>query len=162
MTNVVVKIRVKPTSRSVPLPTFTGVPGGSLPGQFLGHGPTWQYPDAAGTNITKVAQGALGGHRVVYSSSVTQVAYANQSDYLQSIKIVGITTGAAADGSAVVIQPSGVMVEPGWNWSAGDIWLGSNGQLTQVQPTSGCLVRVGVALAPTAMQINIEFLVNLN
>lgn len=156
---VVVHIRVKPNTRSVPVNTMVGVPPNGLPGQFLAFNNTWQYPDAAVSTITKKAQGAISGHRVVYSFSQTHATYADQSDYVQVRKILGITTGAAADD--VVIQDKGILVEPGWAWVAGDIYLGSNGQLTQVLPTSGFLFGVGVALSPTAMQLNFEFIAQL-
>lgn len=158
---VVVHIRVKPNTRTVVVDTIVGVPPGSLPGQFLAFDNTWQYPDAAVSTITKKAQGAISGHRVVYSISQTHAAYANQSDYLQVRKIIGITTGAAADGDDVVIQDKGILIEPGWTWNEGDIFAGSNGQLTQVMPTTGFLFRVGVALSPTAMQLNFEFIAQL-
>ena len=160
--SVIIKVTVKPNSRSVPVERFVGVPQPGLPGQFLAFNNTWQYPDAAVSTITKKAQGAISGHRVVYSFSQTHAAYADQSEYTQVRKIIGITTGAAADGDDLVIQDKGILIEPGWAWAAGDIYLGANGQLTQVRPATGCLVLIGAALAPTAMQINIDFIVNLS
>lgn len=156
-----VKVSVVRRRATVPVKNFVGVPGRGLPGQFLAFDNTWQYPDAAVSTITKIAHGVLSGHRVVHSYSLNDVAYPDQTDYVEVRKIIGITTGAAADGGEVVIQDKGILIEPTWLWSEGDVWLGSSGQLTQIQPASGCLVRIGSAIGTTALQIGIEFIVQL-
>lgn len=161
MNKVVIEVQVTPTSVSVPMESFVGLPKPGSPGQFLGFDYTWQYPDSAASTITRQADGALSGHRVVYARSLTDVAYPDQSDYAQVQKILGITTSAAADGDDVVIQDKGFLIEPSWSWSEGDVWLADNGQLTQNQPTSGCLVRIGSAMGATALLINIDFIINL-
>lgn len=156
-----IEIEFQENSDSIPVDTFVGVPPPGLPGQFLAFDNTWQYPDAAVSTLSKKAQGTLSGHRVVYSFSPTHVAYANPTDYLQIGKVLGMTTGAAADGEDVVVQDKGILIEPGWAWNSGDIFLAANGQLTQVLPTAGFLFRVGVALSPTAVQLNFDFIAQL-
>lgn len=158
-----IECRIDVVRRSITVPTnnFVGLPPKGSPGQFLAYDHTYQYPDSSVSTITKTAHGTLSGHRVVYSYSVTEVAYPDQASYLDVGKIIGITTGAAANGGDVVIQDSGILIEPGWQWTAGDVWLSSDGQLTQTQPATGCLVRIGSALSATAIQINIEFIVQL-
>lgn len=161
MVDVVVKVSVAPTSRSVPGPTFVGVPPGGQIGQFLAWDNTWRYPDAAAPTITKIAAETLSGHRVVFSFSPTQVAYADAALYLESIKILGLTTEAALSGDDVVVQTGGIMIEPSWSWVEGVIYLSTDGQLTQVVPTSGLLVPIGVAVGPNALQINIGLIIDL-
>lgn len=160
MSNVVIKIKVHPTSRSVPAPSFVGVPSGGSNGQFLSPF-GWQYPDAGVATITRKAHGALSGHRAVYAYSPTHVAYADQDDDLSVGKIVGLTTGSAANGDDVVIQGSGILIEPGWDWEPGYIYLASNGTLTQEPPTTGNLVILGSSVNSTAIHIDIKFVSRL-
>lgn len=99
---------------------------------------------------------SLSGHRAVYISAANQAMYASKDDDTADA-VFGITTSAASLASAVEIRYIGVITEPSWNWTVKEpIYLGANGILTQVAPTSGALVELGIALTATSMSVRIQ------
>lgn len=87
---------------------------------------TLQYP----------AAGAIGGHRLVIVDTNSRAAYAGNDQLPHVGRVVGISTGAVADGALVTIQIRGEMTEPTWAWNLTlPVYLGVNGLLTQAQPT---------------------------
>lgn len=112
--------------------------------------------------VIRTASATLSGHRIVYADSPTTVNYANPTSYAQCRAIVGMTTGAITASTTGPIQTSGVINEPSWSWTAGqNVYLASNGQLTQTVPVSGNVMQVGVALSPTDIQLGFNFIVQL-
>lgn len=112
--------------------------------------------DGAGTGSaveTFTAGETLGGHRAVFASGdVVRYASASAPDNVSTV--VGITTQAAAAGNPVDVQRSGRITENTWSWVPGDVYLGDNGLLTQVEP-AGVLLRIGVALDATTLDVRI-------
>lgn len=107
--------------------------------------------------LTKIASQNLGGQRVVFQDSSTSVDYVDILDISQSLLVLGITTGAASVGANVDVQISGEMTEPSWTWIAGElVYCGANGVLTQILPIGSFLQRVGVAISPTILKVEIE------
>jgi hypothetical protein len=115
-------------------------------------------PGLAGASyLTYLADGALGGQRVVRATTPGKVGYVDPSNPTQAHAAIGITVGAAADGESVNVQFSGEMSEPSWAWTANlPIFAGANGVPTQTPPTSGFQVPLGVATSATAMVIQIK------
>lgn len=167
MTEIRFRLSVKPVSTSVKMYKYVPIPpGGNTRWALVKRSPAdfdmmWADVSAASELIVKNAQGAISGHRIVYSVSLTDVAYANQSDYIQTRAVIGMTLNAAADGGDLTIQDKGQVVEPSWNWAPGDVWLANNGQLTQTVPTSGNIFRVGSAILPTVLQLDFQFIAQL-
>ncbi len=113
--------------------------------------------------ITKKAGESLGGHRIVRAYNEDKVLYASNSDLSQLHNILGLTTGAASIGSDVAVLVSGEIIEPSWNFTQDQyVYLGLNGQLTQTPPSSGFLLVVGTAIAPTVVFVKIGAPVQLN
>lgn len=102
--------------------------------------------------IIATAGTALSGHRAVVVAS----DIATYADSTTNPAATGITTGAVTNGSAVTVQTTGEMVEPSWNWSNGSVYLGSTGLLTQTLPSSGAIVEIGIATAPTKLLIRLQ------
>jgi hypothetical protein len=106
-------------------------------------------------NYTIVASEVIGGHRAVLASGL----YAKSNGTFAQALCVGISSGAAAIGENIEVQPNGKIIDMvGWSWSVGGlIYLGSAGGLTQTVPSAGqWYVVLGVALSATAMVINIQ------
>lgn len=161
-----VKVTVRRRAVTVPVESYVGVPAGGNDFDVLtrlGGSAVWLPPTGGGGEqvLSKLAHQALSGHRAVYLFSESEVDYPDPTNYQQVKKIVGLTKGAASAGGVVEIQTSGLLVEPSWNFSLGDVWLGSNGLLTQTPPNSGNLVLIGAAVSATALQIDIQFLTKL-
>ena len=111
---------------------------------------------AGGSLLTKIAGEDISALLAVFISAGS--AFKADKDALaEASGIVGVTTTAALSGEAVSVQIEGEMTDASWSWSVSpspNIYLGSNGALTQTAPTAGYLVRVGVATSATSMRIN--------
>ncbi len=110
----------------------------------------------AQSTILGTAGEDLGGHRAVVFNASGQAVYADQTETDHAGRIAGVTTGAATSGSAVTIQRTGEMTEPGWSWNPeSPLYLGTDGMLTETPPTSGVLQSIGHAV--TATKILLDF-----
>jgi hypothetical protein len=103
---------------------------------------------SVGSLITRVAGESVGGHK---AARVDAQGLAWLADNRRDSDVVGIFTGAAALDAAATIQTAGEMVEPTWNWAAGPVWLGTDGQLTQAPPVAANLVQMGIAAGSTSL-----------
>lgn len=107
----------------------------------------------AGQILQAVAGATLGGHRAIFIDA-GRAQYAD-SAAPSAERVAGITLGAAAEDAVVNYQTAGAITEPSWNWNEGPVFLGANGMLTQTPPSSGAVVELGVALAPTTIIVRI-------
>ncbi len=108
-----------------------------------------------GSTVTMVANGDIGGHRVVIPDGFGGAMYADCNQISHAGKVVGITTHAAVAGGSIGVATSGEVVESSWNWSAGPVYLSTNGVLSQITPISGFVQIVGVALSATRLSVQI-------
>lgn len=102
-----------------------------------------------------VAGAALGGHRAVYVEAGV-ANYASADDANSAALCVGITRAAVVLGGAALIITAGLITEPSWTWTPGPVYLGIGGLLTQTAPTSGSLVRIGIATSPIELEVRVE------
>lgn len=120
-------------------------------------GPQGLPGDAGLSVITLIANVPLGGHRVVKPVAGGKVDYASSNVPTDGDQILGITTGAVAEDALVDVQTGGPMEEPTWLWIVGmPVYCGLNGVLTQSPPNVGVLCRVGKAVTPTKILVNVE------
>lgn len=120
-------------------------------------GPKGDQGQTGAGYLTYIADGALGGQRVVRATTSGKVGYVDPSDPTQAHAAIGLTMGAAADGASVNVQFSGEMTEPSWAWTANQpIFVGANGIPTQTPPAVGFQGSIGVAISVTAMVIQIK------
>lgn len=112
-------------------------------------------PAGDGSKITKIADTAIGGHRVVMASSANGTAIADKDTPSHMHLVLGITEGAAMAGNPAAIVARGELVEPSWSFSVGPVYLGNNGLMTQTAPTTGFILKIGTAIAPTVLLIDI-------
>lgn len=110
-----------------------------------------------GDYFTQIADGAIGGHRVVKPTTAGKVGYADKDTLGHGTRILGITRGAASDGANVDVQCDGKMSDSSFAWTPdAAIYCGAAGVLTQVLPVSGTIIQVGIALSVTAMLVEIR------
>jgi hypothetical protein len=120
-------------------------------------GPPGPPGQAGVTYLTFIADGPVGGHRVVVTTSAGKVGYADNTNLSHVSAVVGITLGAAVDGAPVNVQTAGEITEPSWNWTLQQpVFLAANGLLTQTAPASGFHLVVGVPTAPTTLIVSIK------
>lgn len=116
------------------------------------------YADSSAILSTPVIAGEnLSGHRAIYIGSNDQARLADPSTSVENPP-VGITLGAALIGGLVPIRTSGLATETSWNWLPGPIYLGANGTLTQIAPSSGAIVRMGTAAGPDRMRVDAQLI----
>lgn len=143
------------------LPDGTAMPKGGDTGQILrkrsrtDYAIEWAEPPRTGVQtITLTAEEAIGGNRAVAVNEEGQAIY---SDKDVSPECVGISSGAADVGGGVTVQLSGEMSDPSWSFIPGlQIYLGTEGLLTQEATANGHLVALGRAISGNKIIINIE------
>ena len=128
-----------------------------VPGPRGETGPKGDPGQSGAGYLTYIADGALGGQRVVRATTAGKVGYVDPSDPTQAHAAIGLTMGAAADGAPINVQFSGEMTEPSWSWTANQpIFVGTNGIPTQTPPATGFQGPIGVATSATSMVIQIK------
>lgn len=115
-------------------------------------------PGQAGVSyVTFLASGPLGGHRAVRATFARHAQYSDNDDVAGAASVLGITLHAADAEAPVNVAASGEIVEPSWAWAVdAPIFVGGAGVLTQVPPTTGFQLVVGVATSPTSMLVSIK------
>ena len=98
---------------------------------------------------------ALSGHRVVRFAA-DGARYVSVDDLSHADTAIGITTGASAAGAMALIQTSGLLTEPSWNWAPGPVFAGLDGMLTQTPPRAAFEQRVGTSVGPTRILVEVE------
>jgi len=110
--------------------------------------------------LTKVADGALSGHRIIRATGPDTAGYASADDEAHADDVLGMTTGAAASGASVTYVAEGEVIEPSWAWTPLEpLYLAADGLMTQVSPSStdaAFSLVVGFATGPTSARIRIE------
>lgn len=115
-------------------------------------------PGQAGVSfLTFAADGALSGHRMVRVTEPGKVGYADSNTAEHAHTVIGMTRNAALDGDSVEVQTSGELSEPSWNWIVNQpVFLGIGGVATQIAPTTGFVLIVGLATRPTSIVLGIK------
>ena len=107
--------------------------------------------------ILAVAGINLSGHRIVYIAADGLAYYADKDSIGTVLNAVGLTTGAANQGTDAVILPIGKIDEPSWAWDVTKlVYLGNNGLLTQTIPDSGVILQIGIPLSATRLLVDIK------
>ena len=114
-------------------------------------------PGATGysADITKRTSAViLSGHRLVSLDGNGSLVYADK-DF--SASVFGMTLNSSIALEITNVQTRGEVTEPSWNWIIGQpVFLGSAGMLSQVIPTSGCVLQVATATAVNKVFIDIK------
>lgn len=104
---------------------------------------------------SEIAGTVLSGHRVLVKNSSGQMVEADKNTPAHMHRVAGVGINSASAGSTVQVQSFGELVEPTWNLVEGPVYLGNAGQLTQTAPTTGFLLSIGTAIAPTVLRIQL-------
>ena len=111
-----------------------------------------------GDIMRKICAENVGGHRMVTVDENGEILHADSDLILDGKQTIGMTLQAALAGSECEIAITGDEVtEPSWNWiTTSSIYLGDDGVLTQIAPTSGFVLIVAVPLTSTSIRVRIE------
>jgi hypothetical protein len=114
-------------------------------------------PNANSVSHEVVTAGAiLSANKAVVSGSNGRFIYADKDILSHMSCLFGVTTQSIDNLATGIVQTYGILSNNTWSWSLGNsIYLGSNGELTQVIPTTGFLLCVGFAVTATKMFIDL-------
>ncbi|WP_310530713.1 hypothetical protein [Novosphingobium sp.] len=116
--------------------------------------------DLPAVRFPRIAESAVNGHRALSANAAGQVRHCG-SDSADAQAVLGISLGAAIVGDIVLVHSGGDVEESSWNWTPGPVWVGAGGVLTQTPPSTGTLIRIGVASATTKLTVNPQVLAKL-
>ena len=112
-------------------------------------------PGGSGNQVVLRAGQTLGGHRAVLLDSAGCAIYADSSDASHAGRFFGITANAAVVDDFVTVHVIGEMIESAWVWDISrPVFLGTNGQLTQVPPTAGFVQVIGQPITVQSLFLN--------
>lgn len=115
-------------------------------------------PGGGSTDTLRLnAVGPISGHRAIRSDGAGRAVYASNDEPASASGVLGVSLNAALDGDPVLIQFASRIDEPSWSWTPNQpVFCGPAGLLTQVAPTQGFVLVVGVAITPTALVVDIK------
>jgi hypothetical protein len=115
---------------------------------------------AASQEISRDAATSLNALRAVYVNEAGKFSLADPN-VPQAAFACGVTIGAASIDTAATAKTGGEMTDASWSWTDGPVYIGAGATLTQTPVSSGTLVQIGLATAPTKLIINPQHLVDL-
>lgn len=113
--------------------------------------------NAIGNNeVSDVADGNISAVKAVYKT-VNGVALAQDNLTYAEASVIGITLTGADNGNLIKYQEIGKLRDSSFNFPINDqIYLSSNGQLTNIPPTAGFRTLIGYSNGLGEIQINIQ------
>lgn len=118
-------------------------------------GPAGPPGETEGATFLAVAGETIHGRRIVriandliYHPLMAVPAHAGQC--------IGLALQSGSTGAELLVRTSGQHADPGWNWLPGPVWCSDQGVLTQGPVSSGWLLKVGVAVNATTLNIDID------
>ena len=123
--------------------------------------PVWQRINAGAASGGKrelIASAALSGHQVIAADGNGQAAYASADDLADVLRVVGVSTHAAALGASILVETNDVLEHGAWAWTPGDVvFLGINGAIVSAVPPGAAFSQVvGRALSATRILVGIQ------
>jgi hypothetical protein len=111
---------------------------------------------SAGEGVVRTAGETLSALKAVYE--LDGKVYALDSlDVDHAAAYLGVTTNAVSAGGDSIIQRSGTLDDSSWSWTpSGEVFVGTDGALTQVAPTVGFKLIVGTAASATRINLTLD------
>lgn len=102
------------------------------------------------------ADGDLSAIKAIYKT-INGIAAGDSGTTYDQATILGISITGNTDGNIVKYQIDGRLEDSSFNFPLNDpLYLGSNGNITNVPPVTGHRTRLGTSLGTGAIQIEIE------
>ena len=128
----------------------------TLTGDATGTG-TGTIPTLVGTTTIIANAGAsISALKAVYISEADgRVYYADSATPANAPYTVGVTITSNTVGNPVNVRTFGLMTDAGFSFSPGPVFVGSNGALTQTNPSSGMSQIIGFAAGATSLLVKV-------
>lgn len=118
-------------------------------------GPGGDNPE--NTSVNMIAGENISPFRVVYIQTASgKVFHADNANMSERDKIIGINSAATAINDLASIYITGTVTNPAWTFDPGPVYVGSSGVMTQIEPTNGYVVKMGIALSSTKVLIDVD------
>lgn len=121
---------------------------------FVSGNPPPTIPGGGDSGIRQAGE-TISALRVVYELH-GQVFLLDQADATHIDLLLGIAITSGDVGDTIIVQRAGTLDDANWTWTADPVYLGSNGMITQVAPTTGFRVRLGASPMPTRINLDIS------
>jgi hypothetical protein len=106
--------------------------------------------------VTQVAQSNISALKLVKLNSSGLLIYADNSNYNDS-NVLGLSLNAGSFGSDINVLTFGEIEDSSFNFAIdSDLFLGSNGEIIEVAPTSGVYLKIGNVIKTNTIFISIK------
>lgn len=104
---------------------------------------------------TFVAVGGISALRAV-SFDGAGVSHTDPASADALAAMIGVSTSSSLAGGAAIIETDGEITDASWSWTPGDaLFVGANGVLTDIAPTSIALRQVAVAVSSNTIRVDL-------
>lgn len=112
--------------------------------------------------ISPVAGENIGKYKMVALSSGLAV-HCDNTISAHSRSTLGISEEATSQGFAASIVTAGEVINIGWSLTVdAPVYASTSGDITQVVPTTGFLLKIGIALSATSISVDIDLPIHLH
>ena len=154
---VIPKLRVAVAPRAASSESRCAAVGSSLTIVTGIPGAKGEKGDSGSQDQAMIAGALLSALQIVSADNATTVLATDPSSAPSARAAIGIALNAAAGGAPVSVRTRGFLTDSSWNFTDGAaVYCGAGGVLTQTVPLTGQLLRVGTAVAPTSIFIEIR------
>jgi len=106
--------------------------------------------------ITPVAAVAVGAYKAAAFRANGQIEPASHDNPAHLSRLAGITLTSAAAGAVARVSVNGLVRFNGWAWTPGaPVFVGKNGDLTEMPPVTGFVQQIGIATGADALLVGV-------
>lgn len=116
-------------------------------------GPVGPVGPAGGAGFTRTAGETLGAHRAVFTVD-GNVYYCDHTVEQSVLLYLGLTLNSAVLNEPVTVLRAGELEDPSFTFTAGPIYMGLDGMLTQTIPETGYAFQLGYAESATKIVLD--------
>lgn len=120
-------------------------------------GPAGPAGPAGGATTVTVGATPLSGHSVVAADTAGLLIKADCTNPAHQGTVLGLLANAYSPGDQAVVQTAFTLKHAGWTWTAGPVFVGTAGQLTQSLPAGAVFSQVvAQALSATIVLVDVQ------
>lgn len=108
------------------------------------------------TTISLIAAENVSPYRALIIDAAGKVWHADKDSITDRDRVIGINKNATGINDLTELQTTGAITNQSWSFNPGPVFVNTAGTLTQVEPTSGYVVKMGIALSATKLLIDID------
>lgn len=118
-------------------------------------GPQGPPGETEGATFLAEAGEAIHGRRIVRVVD-GRIYHPDRNDSTHAGQCIGLSLQAGSTGALLLVRTGGQHTDSSWAFEPGPVWCGDDGVLTQSQLDTGWVLKVGVAVNPTTVEIDLD------